>query len=143
MFDNASLAAQLTAIVKDPMDAQHLNIDSLRFIKDENWIQFEVKSTEDTIIKDSAAKKGQQPPKAEKKVSILNIISVPGQLVQLQISKNRSGIHGGRLYRPTDKRSFLQRITILYRMDRPNYEKALQNEERQHYEETATDQRWH
>src|SRR4051812_10161436 len=29
LFDNAKLAAKLTAMVKDPMDAQHLNIDSL------------------------------------------------------------------------------------------------------------------
>src|SRR5688500_689069 len=33
MFDNAKLAALLTLKVKDPMDAQHLNIDSLRFVK--------------------------------------------------------------------------------------------------------------
>ena len=53
MFDNAKLAAELTKIVKDPFDAQHLEIDSLRFIKDENWIQFEVKSSLDVEIKDS------------------------------------------------------------------------------------------
>ena len=35
LFDNAKLAAELTRIVKDPMDAQHLNIDSMRFVKDE------------------------------------------------------------------------------------------------------------
>ena len=29
------------------MDAQHLNIDSMRFVKDENWIQFEVLSTQE------------------------------------------------------------------------------------------------
>lgn len=43
LFDNAKLASQLTMIVKDPMDAQHLNIDSLRFVKDENWIRFPAK----------------------------------------------------------------------------------------------------
>src|SRR3954469_17380072 len=52
LFDNAKLAAELTRIVKDPMDAQHLNIDSMRFVKDENWIQFEVQSTEDVVVKD-------------------------------------------------------------------------------------------
>ena len=36
MFDNARLAAELTKIVRDPMDAQNLLIDSLRFVKDEN-----------------------------------------------------------------------------------------------------------
>src|SRR5215213_5928445 len=47
LFDNAKLATLLTPMVKDAMDAQHLNIDSMRFVRDENWIQFEVKSTED------------------------------------------------------------------------------------------------
>src|SRR3954464_10745784 len=40
LFDNARLASLLTVIVKDPMDAQHLGIDSMRFVRDENWIQF-------------------------------------------------------------------------------------------------------
>ena len=53
MFDNAKLAAEITKIVKDPFDSQHLEIDSLRFIKDENWIQFEVKSTQEIEVKDS------------------------------------------------------------------------------------------
>src|SRR6476469_9314978 len=63
MFDNAKLAAELTKIVKDPMDAQHLMIDSLRFIKDENWIQFEVKSTEEIEKRDTTAKRGTPPVK--------------------------------------------------------------------------------
>src|SRR5688572_11872782 len=64
LFNNEKLAAQLTRIVKDPMDAQHLNIDSLRFIKDENWIQFEVLSSQEVDVKDTASKKGT-PPKKE------------------------------------------------------------------------------
>src|SRR3954471_23812500 len=37
LFDNDKLAAELTKIVRDAMDRQHLNIDSLRFVRDENW----------------------------------------------------------------------------------------------------------
>jgi dipeptidyl-peptidase-4 len=40
MFNRDKLAAELTKIIKDPLDGQHLPIDSLKFIKDENWIQF-------------------------------------------------------------------------------------------------------
>ena len=57
MFDNARLAAELTKIIKDPSDAQHLLIDSIRFVKDEHSIQFEFKSTEDIEQKDTTAKK--------------------------------------------------------------------------------------
>jgi len=61
LFDNADLAAKITRIVKDAFDAQHLGLDSMRFIKDENWIQFEVKSTQEIEKKDT--------------LSILNITS--------------------------------------------------------------------
>ena len=73
MFDNAKLAAEITKIVRDPFDAQHLTIDSLRFVKDENWIQFEVKSTleieikDTTTKKDTSSKKPSLPPVEDKK----------------------------------------------------------------------------
>src|SRR6201992_3776474 len=54
MFDRDRLAAAISRIVKDPFEAKHLGLDSLRFIKDENWIQFEVKSSLDADKKDSA-----------------------------------------------------------------------------------------
>jgi len=47
LFDNDKLAAAISRIVKDPFEAKHLGLDSMRFIKDENWIQFEVKSSQD------------------------------------------------------------------------------------------------
>jgi len=66
LFKNDKLAAQLSNVVKDPIDAQHLNIDSLRFVRDENWIQFQLTSSQDSVIKDTAAKKGSAQ-KTEKK----------------------------------------------------------------------------
>jgi hypothetical protein len=66
LFDNADLAAKITRIVKDPFDSQHLAIDSMRFIRDENWIQFEVKSTQEVEKKDSTAKKGTPAVKVKK-----------------------------------------------------------------------------
>ncbi len=88
LFDNAKLAAQLTRIVKDPMDAQHLNIDSMRFVKDENWIQFEVLSTQEIDVKDTAAKKDTAarkatPPKKERKKFFFEYNLNNGQLVEL------------------------------------------------------------
>ena len=50
MFNRDKIAAELTKIIKDPYDGQHLPIDSLKFIKDENWIQFEVKSKKKTHV---------------------------------------------------------------------------------------------
>jgi hypothetical protein len=57
---------EITKIVKDPFDAQNLGLDSMRFVRDENWIQFEVKSTQEIEKKDTTAKKDAKPIKQKK-----------------------------------------------------------------------------
>jgi len=128
LFDNAKLASQLTAIVKDPMDAQHLTIDSLRFIRDENWIQFEVKSTEDSVIKDTTAKKGA-PPKTEKKRYFFEYNIATGQLVHLSELKRPRRTPRWASVSPDQQTIVFVKNFNLYWMDRPNYEKALMNED--------------
>jgi hypothetical protein len=65
LFDNEKLAAAITRIVHDPFDAQHLGLDSMRFIKDENWIQFEVKSTQDEVKEKTDTVKNNDMEKVE------------------------------------------------------------------------------
>jgi dipeptidyl-peptidase 4 len=136
MFDNEKLAAQLTAIVKDPLDAQHLNIDSLRFIKDENWIQFEVKSTEEIEKKDSTAKK-VTPPAKERKVYYFEYNLNTGQLVTLSELKKPKRNPRWASVSPDGQTILFARNFNLYFMDRANYEKALQNEDDSTIKETA------
>ncbi|UYQ94711.1 hypothetical protein MKQ68_06355 [Chitinophaga horti] len=62
MFNNDKLAAELTKIVKDPFDAQHLPIDSLRLNENETAMRFEIKSSIDEERKDTTVKKGTPPP---------------------------------------------------------------------------------
>ena len=128
LFDNAKLAAKLTSIVKDPMDAQHLNIDSLRFVKDENWIQFQVQSTEEIEIKDTTAKKGT-PPKKEKKKYYFEYNINSGDLVQLTDFKRPKRNPRWASISPDGQTIVFVRNYNLYWMDRPNFEKALQNED--------------
>jgi dipeptidyl-peptidase 4 len=128
LFDNAKLASQLTSIVKDPMDAQHLNIDSMRFVKDENWIQFEVKSTEEIEKKDSTAKKGT-PPVKEKKVYYFEYNINAGQLVQLNDFKKPKRNQRWASISPDGQTILFTKRFNLYWMDRANYEKALVNED--------------
>jgi dipeptidyl aminopeptidase/acylaminoacyl peptidase len=135
MFDNEKLAAQLSAIVRDPMDAQHLNIDSLRFIKDENWIQFEVKSTEEVEKKDTTVKKGT-PPAKERKVYYFEYNLNTGQLVQLSELKKPKRAPRWASISPDGQTIMFIRNYNLYSMDRPNYEKALQNEDDSTIKET-------
>lgn len=128
LFDNEKMAAKLTAIVKDPMDAQHLNIDSMRFVRDENWIQFEVKSTEEVERRDTTVKKGT-PPVKEKKVYYFEYNINNGQLVELSDFKKPKRNLRWASISPDGRTILFVKKSNLYWMDRANYEKALQKED--------------
>ncbi len=128
LFDNATMAAKLTAIVGDPMDAQNLKMDSMRFVRDENWIQFEVRSTQDSVIRDTAAKKGTAP-KTEKKRYYFEYNINTGQLVQLSELKRPRRTPRWANISPDGQTVLFVRNYNLYWMDRANYEKALMNED--------------
>ena len=127
MFDNAKLAAEITKIVKDPFDAQHLLIDSMRFVKDENWIQFEVKSSQDVVRKDTTVKKGT-PPVTEKKVFYFEYNLDTQQLVELSDFKKPKHNPRWASVSPDGQTIVFSKNYNLYWMDKANYEKALQNE---------------
>ena len=128
LFDNADLAAKITRIVKDPFDAQHLGLDSMRFIKDENWIQFEVKSTQEIEKKDTAAKKGT-PPVKEKKTFYFEYNINTGELTELNDFKKPKRKPGWASISPDSSMIVFGRNYNLFWMDKANYEKALKNED--------------
>lgn len=136
LFNQAELAAKLTRITDDPMDAQHLNIDSLRFVKDENWVQFEVKSTKEMEKKDSTAKKGAAPVK-EKKVFYFEYNILSGELIELTDFKKPKRKPSWANISPDGNLILFGRNNNLYQMDRANYEKALKNEDDSTIVETA------
>jgi dipeptidyl-peptidase 4 len=128
LFNNADLAAKITRIVKDPFDAQHLGLDSMRFVKDENWIQFEVKSTEEIEKKDTSAKKGT-PPVKEKKTFYFEYNINTGELVELTGFKKPKRRPNWASISPDGKFVVFARNFNLFWMDSANYRKALQNED--------------
>lgn len=127
MFDNAKLAAELTKIIKDPFDAQHLMIDSLRFVRDENWIQFEVKSSQEIEKKDTTRRNA--PPIREKKTFYFEYNLTTGQLVELSDFKKPKRRPNWASISPDGQTIVFSRNFNLYWMDRANYEKALKNED--------------
>jgi hypothetical protein len=135
MFDKEQLAAALTKIIKDPFDAQHLPIDSLKFIKDENWIQFEVKSSID-IDKPGAAKKDGKAEKI-KKVFYFEYNLNTAQLNELVGFKKPKRKPSWANIAPDQSKIVFGRNYNLYYMDKANYEKALINEEDSTIVETA------
>jgi dipeptidyl aminopeptidase/acylaminoacyl peptidase len=128
LFDNDKLAAAITRIVKDPFDAQHLGLDSMRFVKDENWIQFEVKSTEEVEKKDTTAKKDAKPVK-EKKVYYFEYNLQTEELVELVDFKKPKRKPSWANISPDGNIIIFGKNYNLYWMDKSNYEKALKNEE--------------
>ncbi len=128
LFDNAKLAAQITRIVKDPFDAQHLGLDSLRFVKDENTIQFEVKSTVEIEKKDSTAKKGT-PPVKSKKTFYFEYNLITNELVELTDFTKPKRKPNWASISPDSNYIVFGRNHNLYFMDKANYEKALKNED--------------
>jgi len=63
IFDNIRMAAQLTQLTKDPYDAEHLPIDTIKFIKNDRIIYFKVKKNQDVI--DAENRKQKQAGKTE------------------------------------------------------------------------------
>ena len=49
LFDNSKIASDITLIVRDPFDAEHLPLENLKFSHDENSVTIEVKSTIDEM----------------------------------------------------------------------------------------------
>jgi len=135
LFDNDKLAAGISRIVKDPFDAKHLGLDSLKFIRDENWIQFEVKSTRDVDKKDSAAKKSgdtaskKKPGAPEKKIYYFEYNLVDGVLNELTDFKKPKHKPNWASISPDSNTIVFGRHFNLYWMDKANYEKALKNED--------------
>ena len=134
MFDKDQLAASLTRIIKDPFDAQHLPIDSLKFIKDENWIQFEVKSSIE--IDKPGAKKDAKAEKI-KKVFYFEYNLNTAQLNELVGFTKPKRKPSWANMAPDQSKVVFGRNYNLYYMDKANYEKALVNEDDSSIVETA------
>jgi dipeptidyl-peptidase-4 len=65
IFDNIWIAAMLTKMTKDPYEAKHLPIETIKFIKDERAIYFKVPKNKDVL--EAEKRKEEQEKKKEKK----------------------------------------------------------------------------
>jgi len=120
------LAASITRIVKDPFDGKHLSIDNLKFVKDENWIQFEVKSTQDVEKKDTT-KKG--PSTKEKKVFHFQYNITLDSLIELKDHKKPTPKPSWANVSPDQQWVVFARDFNLYRMDSASLRKAMAKED--------------
>ncbi|RYY31144.1 MAG: S9 family peptidase [Chitinophagaceae bacterium] len=135
LFDNDKMAAELTRIVRDPFDAQHLLIDSLMFIKNENAIQFQVKSSLEVEIRDTTTtkkdttSKRKVPGKKEIKTFYFEYDLASGKLTELTDYKRPKRNPRWASVSPDKSMIVFSKNHNLYWMDQVNYEKAMKNED--------------
>ena len=129
LFNNAHLAAQLTRIIKDPFDAQHIDLRNLEFTDDEQRIRFEVNSSKDTLkTKEERKKSTNKADSLKKKVFYLEYNLQNRQLVELADSLKPKPHPSWASFSPDTNTVIFARNYNLYWMDRENYEKARKDE---------------
>ncbi|MES2828167.1 MAG: DPP IV N-terminal domain-containing protein [Bacteroidota bacterium] len=127
IFDNAQLAAEITTIIRDPFDAQHLPLLNLKFSADEKSLTFEVNSTVDELKKDRKDKKAADS--LQKKVFNFNYVIATRKLTEVpNFTKPKAKPSWGAVA-PDSSAIIFSRNYNLYWMDKENYKKAVKNEE--------------
>ncbi len=127
MFDNAKLAAEITLIVRDPFDAEHLPLENLKFAPDEKSISFEIKSTVDELKKDRKDKKAADS--LQKKIYSFKYELASAKLTEIpNFSRPKPKPVWGSVA-PDSSAIIFSRNYNLYWMDKENYKKAVKNED--------------
>lgn len=129
LFDHADMAARITKIVKNPFDAQHLEIKNLRFMDDENLIRFEVQSTLDTVkSKEEIEKLTNKKDTIKKKLYYFEYNISNNNLKELnEDSKEKTRMFWAN-FNPDTTKVFYAKDYNLYWMDYANYLKAQKDE---------------
>lgn len=127
IFNTAKLASDITNIIRDPYDGQHLPIEELKFAKDEKSITFEVKSTLDELKKDRKDKKAADS--MQKKIFFFNYDIASAKLTEVPgYSKPKAKPSWGSVA-PDSSAIIFSRNYNLYWIDKDNYKKAVKNED--------------
>ncbi|WP_421938955.1 DPP IV N-terminal domain-containing protein [Pedobacter sp.] len=127
IFDNAKLASEITLVVRDPFDAEHLPLENLKFSADEKSITFEVKSTIDELKKDRKDKKAADS--MQKKIFSFKYELASAKLTEIPNFSKPKPKPGWGSVAPDSSAIIFSRNYNLYWMDKENYKKAVKNED--------------
>jgi len=127
LFDPERLAAEITLVIRDPFDAQHLPIENLKFSKDEKSISFEIRSTLDEVKPDRKDKKAADS--LQKKVFSFNYELASAKLTEIKNFSRPKSKPGWGSVAPDSSAIIFSRNYNLYWMDKANYLKAVKNED--------------
>lgn len=124
MFDNDTMAADLTRILKDPYDGQHLPIRDIRFTADEKAFRFTVESK---VEEEDELNRTTGETKKQKKKYVFQYDLASGKLTHLADHKTRTLPDWGSVS-PDGRHVVYGKDFNLWSMDWENYEKAMVNE---------------
>ena len=131
LFDNDRLAAEITKVVRDPFDGQNLGITDLKFLEDENTIQFKVKSTQDVLKKDweeIKAKNRNAKDSLEKKTFVFRYNIINQTLTEIKDPDEEAKRLSWANISPDSSKVVFAKYDNLYWMDKANFLKAVKDE---------------
>ncbi|MDR2270696.1 MAG: DPP IV N-terminal domain-containing protein [Sphingobacterium sp.] len=129
LFDNENIAAQITKIVKNPVDVQHLDLQGLRFTKDEKKIRFQIQSTKDTVkSRDEIEKLKNKSDTTKKKLFYLEYDLASRTVTEISDSTKVKAPLAWASFSPDTNTIYFAKDYNLYWMDKTNYQKAVKNE---------------
>jgi len=129
LFDSDKLAAELTRAVKDPFDGQHLKLDNMKLLADENTLQFKVKSTAEVVKKDWAelkAKNKNSKDSVEKKVYTFQFNLISQQLKEIETEKEPTRLAWANIAPDSSKVVYVKNFNLFW-MDKANFLKAVKD----------------
>ncbi len=131
LFDKDKLAMEITKIMKDPVDGQHLDLDDLKFMEDENTIRFKIKGTEEVLKKDWAEikeKNKNAKDSLEKKTFVFQYNIGNQQLVEITDAEEDPKRLSWASISPDSSKVVFAKQNNLYWMDKENFLKAVKDE---------------
>lgn len=131
LFDKDKLAMEITKITKDPVDGQHLKLNGLKFLEDENTITFKVKGTQEVLKKDWAEikeKNKNAKDSMEKKTFVFHYNIDSQQLTEIEDAEKDAKRMSWASISPDSSKIVFAKHHNLYWMDKENFLKAVKDE---------------
>lgn len=128
IWDMGKLAAQISAITKDPFDAQHLPIQKLELVDDDKAFEFEIKTS---LMVPKKQKPGEKKPAKgakENKVFRFKWDIASGRLSDITDIEAEKDFPRWASISPDGKYAVYGKNYNLWYMDMKNLKKAVQNE---------------
>ena len=127
VWDMGRLAAQISAITRDPFDAQHLPIEKLELVDNDKAFEFEIKTS---VMVPKKAKPGDSKPAKgkEKKVFRFRWDIASGKLTDITEQEKEKEYPRWASISPDGKYAVYGKNYNLWYMDMANLKKAMENE---------------